>query len=213
MPCRFVRLDIDPETITWRRVMDVNDRFLRVITVGQSPTEKGMTRWAHIAASFCISSCGSMQSGAVSRARQKGVGRTWGASCKASFNILSHLVSFIMWQRKMDLAQNLPNMSQHHLRGHINRRTLTWVMCICRETGFDITVSSEIMAILALATSLPDMRERLGNMVIGNSKAGALSQPQNAIPRNKQLAGWLIPLPFPLLVSRNTQQGPIPAAI
>ena len=46
-------------------------------------------------------------------------------------------------------------------------------VCDCRETGFDITVSSEIMAILALATSLPDMRERLGNMVIGNSKAGA----------------------------------------
>ncbi len=45
-----------------------------------------------------------------------------------------------------------------------------------RETGYDITVSSEIMAILALATSLPDMRERLGNMVIGNSKAGALSE-------------------------------------
>ena len=44
---------------------------------------------------------------------------------------------------------------------------------VCRETGFDITVSSEIMAILALATSLPDMRERLGNMVVGNSRAGA----------------------------------------
>ncbi len=29
------------------------------------------------------------------------------------------------------------------------------------------------MAVLALTTSLPDMRERLGNMVIGNSKAGA----------------------------------------
>lgn len=41
---RFVRLDIDPEAITWRRVLDTNDRFLRVITVGQSPTEKGMTR-------------------------------------------------------------------------------------------------------------------------------------------------------------------------
>ena len=41
-----------------------------------------------------------------------------------------------------------------------------------RTTGFDITVSSEIMAVLALTTSLPDMRERLGNMVIGNSKAG-----------------------------------------
>ena len=43
-----------------------------------------------------------------------------------------------------------------------------------RETGFDITVSSEIMAVLALATSLPDMRERLGAMVVANSKAGAL---------------------------------------
>lgn len=53
---------------------------------------------------------------------------------------------------------------------------------VCRETGFDITVSSEIMAILALATSLPDMRERLGNMVVGNSRAGAatlLSFPLN----------------------------------
>ncbi|KAJ9540504.1 hypothetical protein OSB04_027010 [Centaurea solstitialis] len=41
-----------------------------------------------------------------------------------------------------------------------------------RETGFDISVASEIMAVLALTTSLSDMRERLGKMVIGNSKAG-----------------------------------------
>ncbi|OAY80657.1 Formate--tetrahydrofolate ligase [Ananas comosus] len=41
-----------------------------------------------------------------------------------------------------------------------------------RETGFDISVASEIMAVLALTTSLADMRERLGRMVIGNSKAG-----------------------------------------
>jgi len=41
---RFARLDIDPETITWRRVLDVNDRHLRGITVGQAPTEKGHTR-------------------------------------------------------------------------------------------------------------------------------------------------------------------------
>ena len=40
---RFARLDIDPETITWRRVLDVNDRHLRQITVGQAPTEKGHT--------------------------------------------------------------------------------------------------------------------------------------------------------------------------
>ena len=42
-----------------------------------------------------------------------------------------------------------------------------------RKTGFDITVSSEIMAVLALATSLTDMRRRLGAMVIGTSRGGA----------------------------------------
>lgn len=41
---RFSRLDIDPSTITWNRVIDTNDRYLRRITVGQSPTEKGHTR-------------------------------------------------------------------------------------------------------------------------------------------------------------------------
>ena len=35
-----------------------------------------------------------------------------------------------------------------------------------RETGFVITAASEIMAILALTTSLEDMRERLGRMVV-----------------------------------------------
>ena len=84
MPCRFARLDLDPSTITWRRVLDVNDRFLREITVGESSTEKGMTR----------------------------------------------------------------------------------------KTGFDIAVASEIMAVLALTTDLADMRTRLGNMVVGNSKQG-----------------------------------------
>lgn len=81
---RFVRLDIDPATITWRRVMDVNDRFLRAITVGQGPEEKGRTR----------------------------------------------------------------------------------------ETGFDITVASEIMAILALTTDITDMRARLGAMVVASSRNG-----------------------------------------
>jgi formyltetrahydrofolate synthetase len=41
-----------------------------------------------------------------------------------------------------------------------------------RETGFDITVASEIMAVLALTTSLNDMRERLGRMVIGSNRKG-----------------------------------------
>ncbi|XP_073842512.1 pug C-1-tetrahydrofolate synthase, cytoplasmic isoform X2 [Musca autumnalis] len=49
--CKFARLDIDPDTIMWERVVDINDRYLRQITVGQSPTEKGFTRTA----SFSIS--------------------------------------------------------------------------------------------------------------------------------------------------------------
>uniref|UniRef100_A0A8C5X167 formate--tetrahydrofolate ligase n=1 Tax=Malurus cyaneus samueli TaxID=2593467 RepID=A0A8C5X167_9PASS len=81
---KFVRLDIDPSTITWQRVVDTNDRFLRKITVGQANTEKGLVRQAQ----------------------------------------------------------------------------------------FDIAVASEIMAILALTTSLQDMKERLGKMVVANDKKG-----------------------------------------
>jgi formyltetrahydrofolate synthetase len=81
---RFARLGIDPGSITWRRVVDVSDRVLRQITVGQGPQEKGFAR----------------------------------------------------------------------------------------VTGFDITAASEIMAILALTTSLADMRERLGRVVIGTNRAG-----------------------------------------
>jgi methylenetetrahydrofolate dehydrogenase (NADP+) / methenyltetrahydrofolate cyclohydrolase / formyltetrahydrofolate synthetase len=81
---RFARLDIDADSITWRRVVDTNDRFLREIEVGHGPEEKGRVR----------------------------------------------------------------------------------------RTGYDITVASEIMAILALTTDLRDMRERLGAMVIGTNHAG-----------------------------------------
>lgn len=53
---RFCRLDIDPDTISWNRVMDTNDRLLRSISIGHGypspsmrdlllgPLEKGMTR-------------------------------------------------------------------------------------------------------------------------------------------------------------------------
>lgn len=40
----FARLDIDPATITWNRVLDTNDRFLRRIAIGQAATEKGHER-------------------------------------------------------------------------------------------------------------------------------------------------------------------------
>ncbi|KAJ6702630.1 C-1-TETRAHYDROFOLATE SYNTHASE CYTOPLASMIC-RELATED [Salix koriyanagi] len=81
---KLARRDINPASITWRRVIDVNDRFLRKITVGRDPEEKGMVS----------------------------------------------------------------------------------------ETRFDISVASEIMAVLALTASLADMRERLGKMVISNCKDG-----------------------------------------
>ncbi len=81
---RLVRLSIDPESITWRRVLDTNDRFLRQITIGEGPDERGFTR----------------------------------------------------------------------------------------QTGFDITVASEVMAILALAQDLADMRERLGRILVGTDDVG-----------------------------------------
>jgi methylenetetrahydrofolate dehydrogenase (NADP+)/methenyltetrahydrofolate cyclohydrolase/formyltetrahydrofolate synthetase len=82
---KFARLDIDPGTITWRRVLDVNDRHLRGITIGQAPTESKIAP---------------------------------------------------------------------------------------RTTGFDISVASECMAVLALSTDLADLRERLGRMVVASSRAG-----------------------------------------
>ena len=81
---RFARLDIDPEGVQWRRVIDVNDRFLREVQVGLGKDEAGF---------------------------------------------------------------------EH-------------------RSGYDITVASEIMAILALTTSLADMRDRLGKMVVATSKKG-----------------------------------------
>ncbi len=81
---RFARLDIDPNGIQWRRVIDVNDRFLREVMVGLGKDEAG---------------------------------------------------------------------HEH-------------------KSGYDITVASEIMAILALTTGLEDMRERLGRMVVAVNMRG-----------------------------------------
>jgi len=76
-------LDIDPRRITWKRVIDMNDRALRDITTGLGGPGNG----------------------------------------------------------------------------------------IPRESGFDITVASEIMAIFCLATDLADLRKRIGNIVIGQTRS------------------------------------------
>ncbi|XP_023940349.2 C-1-tetrahydrofolate synthase, cytoplasmic [Bicyclus anynana] len=81
---KFARLNIDTSKIMWNRVVDLNDRYLRKITIGQSPTEKGFTR----------------------------------------------------------------------------------------ESSFDISVASEIMAVLALGTDVEDIKERLANMVVALDKSG-----------------------------------------
>jgi formate--tetrahydrofolate ligase len=75
-------LGIDPHNITWRRVLDVNDRALRNIVVGLGSREDGVTR----------------------------------------------------------------------------------------QSGFDITAASEVMAVLALATSLQDLRRRVGRVVVGYTR-------------------------------------------
>jgi formate--tetrahydrofolate ligase len=76
--------DLDPHNITWRRVLDVNDRALRNIVVGLGSREDGVTR----------------------------------------------------------------------------------------QSGFDITAASEVMAVLALTTSLQDLRSRLGRVVVGYNRDG-----------------------------------------
>ncbi|WP_307812652.1 formate--tetrahydrofolate ligase [Phycicoccus sp. CSK15P-2] len=76
-------LDIDPRTVTWKRVVDLNDRALRDVVVGLGGVANGVPR----------------------------------------------------------------------------------------EDGFDIVVASEVMAVLCLATSLADLRERLGSVVVGYTRA------------------------------------------
>ncbi len=52
-----------------------------------------------------------------------------------------------------------------------------------RQDGFDIVVASEVMAILCLATSLADLKERLGNIVVGytrDAEAGPRARPEGA---------------------------------
>jgi len=92
---RFARLDIDPSTITWQRVLDTCDRHLRTIQVGLGSQEYVKDR---------------------------------------------HDPSKRIQQSRM--------------------------------TGFDITVASEVMAVLSLSTDLANMRDKLGACVIGYSKAG-----------------------------------------
>lgn len=66
----------------------------------------------------------------------------------------------ITWKRVMDVNDRALRQIIVGLGGKVEGGVL-------RETGFDIAVASEVMAILALTTSIQDMRERFGRIVIG----------------------------------------------
>jgi formate--tetrahydrofolate ligase len=70
----------------------------------------------------------------------------------------------ISWRRVVDLNDRAMRQIVNGLGGQLNG--------IPRETGYDITVASEVMAILGLATSLRDLRERLGRITFGYSTEG-----------------------------------------
>ena len=65
----------------------------------------------------------------------------------------------IIWKRVVDLNDRALRHVSVGLGGPLNG--------IPREDGFDITVASEIMAILCLATDIEDLKRRLANIVIG----------------------------------------------
>jgi len=70
----------------------------------------------------------------------------------------------IAWKRVMD-------MNDRSLRGIIIGLGGT-AQGVPRETGFDITAASEVMATLCLSTSIEDLKERLGNIFIGYTYKG-----------------------------------------
>ena len=70
----------------------------------------------------------------------------------------------ILWRRVMDMNDRALRKMVLGMGGLENGPL--------RETGFDISVASEVMAILALSTSLEDMRRRLGKIVVALDKSG-----------------------------------------
>jgi formyltetrahydrofolate synthetase len=70
----------------------------------------------------------------------------------------------ITWRRAMDINDRTLREMVIGLGGRLNG--------VPRQAGFDITAACETMAILGLATSVPDLRQRLGRAVVGLTRAG-----------------------------------------
>ncbi len=90
----------------------------------------------------------------------------------AAHNLIAAMIDAHIYHgnaRKLDI-HNIPwrrvlDLNDRALRNIIIGLGSRWDG-VPRESGFDITVASEIMAILALTTSLQDMRQRIGRMVV-----------------------------------------------
>ncbi len=76
----------------------------------------------------------------------------WGNSCDID-------IRRVVWRRVLDMNDRALRQAVVSLGGVANG--------FPRETGFDITVASEIMAILCLASDLADLQKRLGDIIIG----------------------------------------------
>jgi formate--tetrahydrofolate ligase len=97
----------------------------------------------------------------------------------AAHNLLSAAIDNHFYQG------NRLGLDQHNITWRrvldVNDRALRHVIVglggrgdgVPRQTGFDITAASEVMAALALATSLHDLRERMGRIVVGYDNDGA----------------------------------------
>jgi formate--tetrahydrofolate ligase len=70
----------------------------------------------------------------------------------------------VTWRRVLDVSDRVLRNIIVGLGAHEDG--------VIRQTGFDITAASEVMTVLALTTSLQDMRKRLGRIVIGNTTDG-----------------------------------------
>jgi formate--tetrahydrofolate ligase len=73
-------------------------------------------------------------------------------------------VERITWKRVMDMNDRALREITTGLGGSANGTP--------RRAGFDIVVASEVMAIFCLATSIVDLKQRLGNIVIGHNRQG-----------------------------------------
>ena len=94
----------------------------------------------------------------------------------AAHNLLSALIdNHIHWDNELDIDSRRITWKRVV---DMNDRSLREITCglggtgngIPRQSGFDITVASEIMAVFCLATDLDDLQKRIGNIVIGYSK-------------------------------------------